>query len=420
VPAAARGDPPQLFWTLNALGGHDDQILAESERLGVVAPVSDGYATGVSSMVLQWQSARRVNRIDLRFDLAATGYGTKIIGGDSELGLTAAYRQALPRGLAVDASLARWWFRRDVEAAGEPVFDYDLGRLDLRLGMPMGTAWFMTLGAQRNWFTFPGRSLEAGGEQERQNQIILSLVLGRALGRRSNLTGSILLRDTSSNVALAEFQGPGLWLKGQVGLTRSWSLTFYGAYIRRNYSTAPVYETRGGETVATEELRADDAWQGGAALQRVLDDRLILFLQGTFLHQSSRDPAFSYDQSRIGVGLEFALLRGRSGSPVTRLLPLPPEPTLLPRKVDGGILFRYRDPAAGSVSVVGGFNGWDPGRSPLSGPDGEGVWEGVVAIPPGRWRFSFVVDGEWVPPPEAVLFEDDGFGGRHGILDVAP
>lgn len=401
------------------MGGHDDQILADSE-LGVVSPVEDAFATGVSSLVIEWQSPRRVNRLDLRLDMAATDYGAKIEGGDTEIGLSVAYRQALPRGLAVDAAFSRWWLRRDVLSEGAPVFDYDLGRLDLRLGMPLGPIWLLTLGFQRNWYSFPGRIPGITGDEENQNQNVLSVVLGRNLGRRTRVTGSVLYRATTSNEPLAEFGGLGFWARGQVALTRTWALTLYGAYSRRDYPWFPVIDFVDDVPVLTDDLRGDDAWQGGVFLQKALTERFSLFVQGSHIHQTSSDPGFTYDQNRFGVGLEFAVVEGGPPGSRTWLPPQPSEASLLPRPVPGGTRFRYRDPLARTVSVVGGFNAWDPDRAPLTGPDGAGVWECVVPVPPGRWRFGFVVDGEWVEPQEAVLYEDDGFGGRHGILDVGP
>ena len=61
--------------------------------------------------------------------------------------------------------------------------------------------------------------------------------------------------------------------------------------------------------------------------------------------------------------------------------------------------------------MVGGFNGWDPTRNPLTGPDQDGVWETVIPLTAGVWRYAFVVDGEWVEPLDAPRYEDDGFGG---------
>ena len=81
------------------------------------------------------------------------------------------------------------------------------------------------------------------------------------------------------------------------------------------------------------------------------------------------------------------------------------------------VVFRFKAPDAKRVSVVGAFNGWDPQAHPLRGPDRDGVWTLSLLLPPGRYRYLFVVDGvRWVPDPSAAVSEADGFGGRNSVL----
>ena len=56
-------------------------------------------------------------------------------------------------------------------------------------------------------------------------------------------------------------------------------------------------------------------------------------------------------------------------------------------------LFVMPAPGAKSVAVVGDFNGWTP--TPLSDPDGDGIWTVRISLPPGRYEYAFVVDGHW-------------------------
>jgi hypothetical protein len=46
------------------------------------------------------------------------------------------------------------------------------------------------------------------------------------------------------------------------------------------------------------------------------------------------------------------------------------------------------------------------------------MWETTIPIPSGIWRYAFVVDGKWTSPSDAMRYEDDGFGGTNGILQV--
>jgi len=77
-------------------------------------------------------------------------------------------------------------------------------------------------------------------------------------------------------------------------------------------------------------------------------------------------------------------------------------------------------PEAGSVSVVGEWNGWDPDRDRLRDPDGDGVWEIRLRLRRGvEARYQFLVDGErWLADPRAPLKVDDGFGGTSSVLQI--
>jgi len=67
-----------------------------------------------------------------------------------------------------------------------------------------------------------------------------------------------------------------------------------------------------------------------------------------------------------------------------------------------GVHFSVWAPGARAVSVVGDFNGWNEGRSPLR-PNGSGVWEGFVAgVAVGAlYKFHIVADSGEVLPLKA-------------------
>jgi hypothetical protein len=69
------------------------------------------------------------------------------------------------------------------------------------------------------------------------------------------------------------------------------------------------------------------------------------------------------------------------------------------------------------VSVVGDFNGWDPDAHPLK-PRTNGRRSTAVTLPPGsRHAFRYLADGgHFFDDPEADGFEDNGYGGTHGVL----
>ena len=90
---------------------------------------------------------------------------------------------------------------------------------------------------------------------------------------------------------------------------------------------------------------------------------------------------------------------------------------LMPERRGGVVHFRIRAPGATRASLVGTFNRWTPSSSPMSTRDGE-LWEAAVSLAPGRHSYVFLVDDLPVRPPEAPMYEDDGFGGENGVIEI--
>lgn len=94
----------------------------------------------------------------------------------------------------------------------------------------------------------------------------------------------------------------------------------------------------------------------------------------------------------------------------------PPEPVLTP----DGVRFALTHPGARSVAVAGSFNQWSASSHPLAQAEPGGPWTAIVALPPGEHLFMYVVDGEWLSPPRAEYYRDDGFGAKNGVVAVGP
>lgn len=79
--------------------------------------------------------------------------------------------------------------------------------------------------------------------------------------------------------------------------------------------------------------------------------------------------------------------------------------------------FKLHAPAAHQVALVGNFNHWQS-RFPLHRA-GNGTWVATVALPPGHYEYSFVVNSnQWVSDPTATRHCKDGFGGQDAVLTV--
>ena len=72
-----------------------------------------------------------------------------------------------------------------------------------------------------------------------------------------------------------------------------------------------------------------------------------------------------------------------------------------------------------SVTLAGGFNGWNKEANPMKDENNDGIYKLSLELPPGEWPYKYVVDGDnWIEPPEAEEYVDDGYGGKNGLLVV--
>ena len=75
-------------------------------------------------------------------------------------------------------------------------------------------------------------------------------------------------------------------------------------------------------------------------------------------------------------------------------------------------------PGAKSVCVAGTFNEWKPEKAQMVMMD-NGRWVGNLAVNPGRYEYLFVVDGQWLPDPNAKESVQNPFGGKNSVLTVS-
>jgi hypothetical protein len=81
------------------------------------------------------------------------------------------------------------------------------------------------------------------------------------------------------------------------------------------------------------------------------------------------------------------------------------------------VTFALEAPANGAVAIVGDFNDWDPRSTPLTRRGG--TWQVTLPLQPGRYRYSFVVDGQvWIADPGRPPTVDDDFGTPTSVVTV--
>jgi hypothetical protein len=116
----------------------------------------------------------------------------------------------------------------------------------------------------------------------------------------------------------------------------------------------------------------------------------------------------------LGIGI----LLGRqsvslSNSPVVVASSVPDREAM--RQVE----FVLAAPRASHVALVGDFNEWNPGATPLRASERNGIWSVTVPLTPGRHEYAFLVDGkQWLADPRAPRSPADDFGVPNSVLTV--
>lgn len=84
-----------------------------------------------------------------------------------------------------------------------------------------------------------------------------------------------------------------------------------------------------------------------------------------------------------------------------------------------GHTFSYACQAAKEVYVVGDFNNWAIEQSFILNTKEKGRWEKKLDLKPGKYRYKFVVDGQWIQDPQNSQTETNPFGGVDSVITVA-
>lgn len=95
-----------------------------------------------------------------------------------------------------------------------------------------------------------------------------------------------------------------------------------------------------------------------------------------------------------------------------------------PRRTKDGVTFEFHAPNAHIVFLAGEFNRWANNRDgqvvdhrfAMNGPDQDGIWRATVKLPPGRYRYQFVINGnQWVRDPLAHSQQD-----HTSVVEIKP
>jgi hypothetical protein len=144
-------------------------------------------------------------------------------------------------------------------------------------------------------------------------------------------------------------------------------------------------------------------------LDPALDQRVLAVLRSDAAALRRSRPSARPLRARLIAGIATGAIA--AGLLVTVLQPRPG--AMRP------IELRLSAPAS-QVVVVGDFNDWDPDATPLRPGNEGGTWRVELKLPPGRYRYTFLVDGRrWVPDPTEPRAADDDFGAPTSVLTVS-
>lgn len=87
------------------------------------------------------------------------------------------------------------------------------------------------------------------------------------------------------------------------------------------------------------------------------------------------------------------------------------------RAVEDGVIFTVAAAGARSVRVAGDFNDWNPDRTPMM-PLREGAFYAELPLGPGRYRYRYVVDGQWLRDPANPTMEMNPYGEMNSVIEV--
>ncbi len=69
---------------------------------------------------------------------------------------------------------------------------------------------------------------------------------------------------------------------------------------------------------------------------------------------------------------------------------------------------------AGEVCLAGDFNNWIPEPMTRQGRE----FQALMVLAPGEYQYKFIVDGQWIPDPNAIRFEPNVFCSVNSVVIV--
>jgi len=88
------------------------------------------------------------------------------------------------------------------------------------------------------------------------------------------------------------------------------------------------------------------------------------------------------------------------------------------KQTEREIIFTLEAPINVSVKIAGDFNNWMPQALHLTNFPDRPMWQRVISLKPGSYRYKYLVDGQWVTDPRSDATVDDAYGGANSVIHV--
>jgi chromosome partitioning protein len=106
------------------------------------------------------------------------------------------------------------------------------------------------------------------------------------------------------------------------------------------------------------------------------------------------------------------ILKQETAKATAEAVPVATAPAVTP----DGVTFTVEAPTAAHVHLAGDFNDWslDDSEMEATGP----VWKKTLKLAPGRYRYRYVIDGEWRSDPQNPAVAPSPFGGVDSVVEL--
>jgi len=87
-------------------------------------------------------------------------------------------------------------------------------------------------------------------------------------------------------------------------------------------------------------------------------------------------------------------------------------------QINDALVFITLYPRASTVQIAADFNNWQPEKTPMQKIGENGVWQAKMKLPPGKYRYRLVVDGQWQQDPYNEWTEPNPFGDLNSVVEM--